>query len=87
MAGGPAVAGIASADAGTEESETSATAATEAAASATVGVRVLNAEVTEGPYALEGALVREDIREDTEGFEVRYTFTVADTASDCAAAR
>ncbi|MEY9991055.1 hypothetical protein ABIE67_003087 [Streptomyces sp. V4I8] len=28
--------------------------------------------------------MREDIREDKEGFEVRYTFTVVDTAIDCA---
>ncbi|NUO41687.1 MAG: intradiol ring-cleavage dioxygenase, partial [Streptomyces sp.] len=53
-------------------------------ASATSSVCVLNAEVTEGPYSLEGALVREDIREDKEGFEVQYTFTVVDVGNDCA---
>jgi protocatechuate 3,4-dioxygenase beta subunit len=44
----------------------------------------LTAEVTEGPYSLAGALVREDIREDKEGNEVQYTFTVVDEANDCA---
>ncbi|MEU6252554.1 intradiol ring-cleavage dioxygenase [Streptomyces sp. NPDC047043] len=58
----------------------------QAAASSTTssGVCTLNAEVTEGPYSLEGALVREDVREGKEGVEVRYTFTVVDQANDCA---
>lgn len=60
------------------------TASTSASASASSGVCTLNAEVTEGPYSLEGALVREDIREDKEGVEVQYTFTVVDQANDCA---
>ncbi|NNN34150.1 intradiol ring-cleavage dioxygenase [Streptomyces sp. S3(2020)] len=88
VAGGLAVAGIASADPGgnrpTQGSTTSASASTEASTSATSSVCVLNAEVTEGPYSLDGALVREDIREDKEGFEVQYTFTVVDVANDCA---
>ena len=83
-AGGLAVAGFASADT-TDGSTASSTAAeTSAGTSATSGVCTLNAEVTEGPYSLDGALVREDIREDKEGFEVRYTFTVVDQAADCA---
>lgn len=91
VAGGLAVAGIASADPGkggkpTNGATTTATTtdSTAASTSASSGVCVLNAEVTEGPYSLEGALVREDIREDKEGFEVRYTFTVVDLANDCA---
>ncbi|MFJ3664883.1 intradiol ring-cleavage dioxygenase [Streptomyces sp. NPDC090106] len=83
VAGGLAVAGFASADTGAT-TEGATTEAAVADASSTSGVCVLNAEVTEGPYSLEGALVREDIREDKEGFEVQYTFTVVDTADDCA---
>ncbi|KKD06974.1 intradiol ring-cleavage dioxygenase [Streptomyces sp. WM6386] len=90
VAGGLAAAGLASADPGKGNKPTkgaatgAASASTEASTSATSSVCVLNAEVTEGPYSLEGALVREDIREDKEGFEVQYTFTVVDLANDCA---
>ncbi|MEV7883951.1 intradiol ring-cleavage dioxygenase [Streptomyces sp. NPDC002817] len=90
VAGGLAAAGLASADPGRGDKPTkgattgAASASTEASTSATSSVCVLNAEVTEGPYSLEGALVREDIREDKEGFEVQYTFTVVDVADDCA---
>ncbi|WP_133909717.1 intradiol ring-cleavage dioxygenase [Streptomyces sp. NBC_00582] len=84
-AGGLAIAGMASADTTTSESGSSAAAAkASTSSSAASGVCTLNAEVTEGPYSLEGALVREDIREDKEGFEVQYTFTVVDQANDCA---
>ncbi|MGW0709905.1 intradiol ring-cleavage dioxygenase [Streptomyces sp. NPDC002643] len=87
-AGGLAAAGLAAATTteSTTESGTTAdsAAATESSSSSTSSVCVLNAEVTEGPYSLEGALVREDIREDKEGFEVQYTFTVVDVANDCA---
>ncbi|MEV1065898.1 intradiol ring-cleavage dioxygenase [Streptomyces sp. NPDC050263] len=79
-AGGLAVAGFASA----ADSTADTAATTEAAATASSGVCTLNAEVTEGPYSLDGALVREDIREDKDGFEVQYTFTVVDQANDCA---
>lgn len=90
VAGGLAAAGLASAGPGRSDKPTkgattgAASASTEASTSATSSVCVLNAEVTEGPYSLEGALVREDIREDKEGFEVQYTFTVVDVADDCA---
>lgn len=83
-AGGLAVAGFASADTTTGDTASSAEAEASADASGTSGVCTLNAEVTEGPYSLDGALVREDIREDKEGFEVQYTFTVVDQAADCA---
>ncbi|WP_416984486.1 intradiol ring-cleavage dioxygenase [Streptomyces sp. T028] len=83
-AGGLAIAGIASADTSSSESDSSAAAAdADTSTSSTTAVCTLNAEVTEGPYSLEGALVREDIREDKEGFEVQYTFTVVDQANDC----
>jgi protocatechuate 3,4-dioxygenase beta subunit len=86
VAGGLAAAGLASADptSGTSATSNQAKASTSASASATSTVCTLNAEVTEGPYSLDGALVREDIREEKEGVEVQYTFTVVDTANDCA---
>lgn len=91
VVGGLAVAGIASADPTSAKKgkpkptkSTSASASASASTSATTTVCTLNAEVTEGPYSLDGALVREDIREDKEGFEVRYTLTVVDVADDCA---
>ncbi|EKX67413.1 dioxygenase [Streptomyces ipomoeae 91-03] len=89
--GGLAAAGLAAAttDSGTASSTTADSSSTsesssESSSSSTSSVCVLNAEVTEGPYSLDGALVREDIREDKEGFEVQYTFTVVDVANDCA---
>ncbi|MFD9429847.1 intradiol ring-cleavage dioxygenase [Streptomyces sp. NPDC060002] len=83
-AGGLAVAGFASADTTSGETASSAEAEASTGTSTASGVCTLNAEVTEGPYSLDGALVREDIREDKEGFEVQYTFTVVDQADDCA---
>ncbi|MER5193069.1 intradiol ring-cleavage dioxygenase [Streptomyces sp. NPDC002755] len=83
-AGGLAVAGFASADTTSGGTASSAEAEASTGTSTTSGVCTLNAEVTEGPYSLDGALVREDIREDKEGFEVRYTFTVVDQSADCA---
>ncbi|MEV2214810.1 intradiol ring-cleavage dioxygenase [Streptomyces sp. NPDC050997] len=87
VVGGLAIAGMASADTGTSQSGTaSTTASTEASSSASSSSSIctLNAEVTEGPYSLAGALVREDVREDKEGVEVQYTFTVVDQDNDCA---
>jgi protocatechuate 3,4-dioxygenase beta subunit len=52
--------------------------------SSTSGVCTLTAEATEDDYALTGALMRQDIREDKEGLQIDYTFTVVDTANDCA---
>ncbi|MFG3020695.1 intradiol ring-cleavage dioxygenase [Streptomyces sp. NPDC048254] len=82
-AGGLLAAGLASADT-TTAPEADAGASTTVTSDASSGVCSLNAEVTEGPYSLEGALVREDVREDKEGVEVQYTFTVVDEANDCA---
>lgn len=85
VVGGLAVAGFASASPTTESTESeAATTTSESGTSTTSSVCVLNAEVTEGPYSLDGALVRADIREDLEGFEVQHTFTVVDVANDCA---
>ena len=91
LAGGLAAAGLASADTSTTTTDASTstgtsttTVTTDASASATSGVCTLTAEVTEGPYSLDGALIREDIREEKEGVEVQYTFTVVDQDNDCA---
>ena len=85
LAGGLAAAGLASADTPSTTTDTSTTTVTsDASASATSGVCTLTAEVTEGPYSLDGALIREDIREEKEGVEVQYTFTVVDQDNDCA---
>ncbi|RPE40524.1 dioxygenase-like protein [Streptomyces sp. Ag109_O5-1] len=80
--GGLMAAGLASADTTTSESDSDASSTVTTDASS--GVCSLTAEVTEGPYSLTGALVREDIREDKEGVELQYTFTVVDEANDCA---
>lgn len=83
--GGLTVAGLASADTTSSDSGTgSSGSAADSGTSTTAGICTLSAEVTEGPYSLDGALVRKDIREDKEGFEVQYTFTVVDQANDCA---
>ncbi|MCX5233783.1 intradiol ring-cleavage dioxygenase [Streptomyces prunicolor] len=85
LAGGLAAAGFASADTPTTTTDAStSTVTTDASASATSSVCTLTAEVTEGPYSLDGALIREDIREEKEGVEVQYTFTVVDQDNDCA---
>ncbi|MEV6505784.1 intradiol ring-cleavage dioxygenase [Streptomyces sp. NPDC051642] len=85
LAGGLAAAGLASADTPSTTTDASTTTVTgDASASATSGVCTLTAEVTEGPYSLDGALIREDIREEKEGVEVQYTFTVVDQDNDCA---
>nr|WP_046726937.1 intradiol ring-cleavage dioxygenase [Streptomyces humi] len=81
-AGGLMAAGLASADTTTSEADSDAS--TTVTSDASAGVCSLTAEVTEGPYSLTGALVREDVREDKEGVEVQYTFTVVDEANDCA---
>ncbi|MCT9077361.1 intradiol ring-cleavage dioxygenase [Streptomyces fulvoviolaceus] len=84
-AAGLGLAATASADQVSGATETAdSTGSASGSTSSTSAVCTLNAEVTEGPYSLEGALVREDIREDKEGFEVQYTFTVVDQADDCA---
>lgn len=91
VVGGLAAAGLASAgtldgsgESSAESGSTTVSDAAETTTDATSGVCTLNAEVTEGPYSLSGALVREDIREDKEGVEVQYTFTVVDQDNDCA---
>ncbi|WP_329318417.1 intradiol ring-cleavage dioxygenase [Streptomyces sp. NBC_01262] len=81
-----AVAGLAvtgAAFAGTTTSEETTADATATATSTSDACYTLTAEVTEGPYSLDGALVRRDISEDKPGVEIKYTFTVLDVANDC----
>ncbi|MFE9603345.1 intradiol ring-cleavage dioxygenase [Streptomyces hokutonensis] len=88
LTGGLVAAGLASADtvtsSATATDEATTTISTDASASASSGVCTLTAEVTEGPYSLDGALIRTDLREEKEGVEVQYTFTVVDQDNDCA---
>ncbi|WP_017598973.1 intradiol ring-cleavage dioxygenase [Nocardiopsis lucentensis] len=59
---------------------------TAASSSPTTGERVcvLSPEVTEGPYYLDGQLVREDITEGKQGFPLELAITVVDYANGCA---
>ncbi|MFI6575960.1 intradiol ring-cleavage dioxygenase [Nocardiopsis sp. NPDC050513] len=59
---------------------------TAASSSPTTGeqVCVLSPEVTEGPYYLDGQLVREDITEGKQGFPLELAVTVVDYADGCA---
>ncbi|MBK6015462.1 intradiol ring-cleavage dioxygenase [Streptomyces sp. MBT53] len=90
LAGGLVAAGLASADTvtssttATDQATSTVSTDASASASASTGVCTLTAEVTEGPYSLDGALVRTDLREEKEGVEVQYTFTVVDQDNDCA---
>lgn len=77
---GLGVAGAAFADTTTSDA-TTADASADASSSACY---TLTEEVTEGPYSLEGALVRKDISEGKPGIPIEYTFSVVDTANDCA---
>jgi hypothetical protein len=83
-AGGLAVAGYQSAFA--DETTTTAAADAEATASATStssGQCVLMSSVTEGPYYLDGALVRKDITEGKGGVPLTLRITVQDTTESC----
>ncbi|MGW0827870.1 intradiol ring-cleavage dioxygenase [Streptomyces sp. NPDC002845] len=90
-AGGLAAAGYQAAFAG----ETTTTAATATAASATASEStasasasssqcVLMSSVTEGPYYLDGALVRKNITEGKDGVPLTLRIVVQDTTESCA---
>ncbi|GAA1353811.1 intradiol ring-cleavage dioxygenase [Streptomyces beijiangensis] len=69
----------------TPSSSPSASASPSASPSATAtGTCVLTANVTEGPYYLDGALFREDITEGKEGVPLTVRLTVQDTTGSCA---
>jgi protocatechuate 3,4-dioxygenase beta subunit len=80
LVAGTALAGCSAADTGGEAGGTAAT----TAPSATDGVCVLNPEVTEGPYYLDGQLMREDITEGKQGFPLAIAITVVDYGDGCA---
>lgn len=60
------------------EAPTADAAAAYAAPVAAAAVCTLTKEMTEGPYYLDGALVRADIREDKTGFRLNLALTVVD---------
>ncbi|CAM5502958.1 intradiol ring-cleavage dioxygenase [Streptomyces aurantiogriseus] len=82
-AGGLAVAGYQSAFADTT-TEAEATASATATATSTSGsCMTLMSSVTEGPYYLDGALVRKDITEGKSGVPLTLRLTVVDATDGC----
>ncbi|PBC97782.1 Dioxygenase [Streptomyces sp. OV198] len=81
-AGGLAVAGYQSAFADETTTATDAE-ATASATSTSSGQCVLMSSVTEGPYYLDGALVRKDITEGKGGVPLTLRITVQDTTDSC----
>lgn len=82
-AGGIAFAGYQAAFAD-ETTTTEAGASASASASSAGGQCVLMSSVTEGPYYLDGALVRKDITEGKSGVPLTLRITVQDTTDSCA---
>ncbi|WP_435210780.1 intradiol ring-cleavage dioxygenase [Streptomyces sp. bgisy034] len=82
-AGGLAVAGYqaAFADSATTTAEETTTAS--ASASESSGCMTLMSSVTEGPYYLDGALVRKDITEGKSGVPLTLRLTVVDATDGC----
>ncbi|MFG2738604.1 intradiol ring-cleavage dioxygenase [Streptomyces chartreusis] len=82
-AGGLAVAGYqaAVADTATTTAEEATTAS--ASASESSGCMTLMSSVTEGPYYLDGALVRKDITEGKSGVPLTLRLTVVDATDGC----
>ncbi|MFE4582989.1 intradiol ring-cleavage dioxygenase [Streptomyces chartreusis] len=81
-AGGLAVAGYQAAFADTATTAEEATAAS-ASASESSGCMTLMSSVTEGPYYLDGALVRKDITEGKSGVPLTLRLTVVDATDGC----
>ncbi|MGI5409709.1 intradiol ring-cleavage dioxygenase [Streptomyces chartreusis] len=83
VAGGLAVAGYqaAFADTATATAEEATTAS--ASASQSSGCMTLMSSVTEGPYYLDGALVRKDITEGKSGVPLTLRLTVVDATDGC----
>ncbi|MEU9286744.1 intradiol ring-cleavage dioxygenase [Streptomyces sp. NPDC048275] len=82
-AGGLAVAGYQAAFAD-ETTTTTEAGTTVSATSTSSGQCVLMSSVTEGPYYLDGALVRKDITEGKSGVPLTLRITVQDTTDSCA---
>ncbi|MDH6569219.1 protocatechuate 3,4-dioxygenase beta subunit [Streptomyces sp. SAI-117] len=82
-AGGLAVAGYQSAFAGTTDTADPAEATVTASAAGTGACMTLMSSVTEGPYYLDGALVRKDITEGKSGVPLTLRLTVVDATDGC----
>ncbi|MGW2049265.1 intradiol ring-cleavage dioxygenase [Streptomyces sp. NPDC001858] len=85
-AGGLAVAGYQSAFADTEttaEASASASATSATSTSTSSSCMTLMTSVTEGPYYLDGALVRKDITEGKSGVPLTLRLTVVDATDGC----
>lgn len=83
-AGGLAIVGYQSAFADETTATATETAAASASAGSSSGTCVLMSSVTEGPYYLDGALVRKDITEGKSGVPLTLRITVQDTTESCA---
>ncbi|MER5184411.1 intradiol ring-cleavage dioxygenase [Streptomyces sp. NPDC002896] len=81
-AGGLALAGYQGAFAD-EVSDSATSTASATASSTSSGQCVLMSSVTEGPYYLDGALVRKDITEGKAGVPLTLRITVQDTTESC----
>ncbi|MEV5665586.1 intradiol ring-cleavage dioxygenase [Streptomyces flaveolus] len=81
--GGLAVAGYQSAFAGTTTATATDTAAPASATSSDGACMQLMTSVTEGPYYLDGALVRKDITEGKKGVPLTLRLTVVDATDGC----
>ncbi|WP_051865476.1 intradiol ring-cleavage dioxygenase [Streptomyces griseus] len=82
-AGGLAVAGYQSAFADTATESTASTSASASATSTSGSCMTLMSSVTEGPYYLDGALVRKDITEGKSGVPLTLRLTVVDATDGC----
>jgi protocatechuate 3,4-dioxygenase beta subunit len=82
-AGGLAVAGHQSAFADTTDTTGTTEATATASATSTGACMTLMSSVTEGPYYLDGALVRKDITEGKSGVPLTLRLTVVDATDGC----
>lgn len=82
-AGGLAVAGYQAAFADTADTATADASATASATSTSSECMTLMTSVTEGPYYLDGALVRKDITEGKSGVPLTLRLTVVDATDGC----
>lgn len=82
-AGGLAVAGYQSAFADTTAADGASASASAASTATSGGCMTLMTSVTEGPYYLDGALVRKDITEGKKGVPLTLRLTVVDATDGC----
>ncbi|MFF1440863.1 intradiol ring-cleavage dioxygenase [Streptomyces sp. NPDC058295] len=82
-AGGLAVAGYQSAFADTAADDGASASASAASTSTSSSCMTLMTSVTEGPYYLDGALVRKDITEGKNGVPLTLRLTVVDATDGC----